>query len=483
VIGTDQQPWLRLDPRMLLVHPAREVVRFLPVLVGILLAGGASGAGPWGLVGVGIPIALGLVRYLTTSYRITGGRVELRRGLLQRHLLSAAIDRVRTVDLTATLAHRVLGLATVVIGTGSVATDADERLELDGLPREQAAALRTQLLQSGAAAIDDAPAPSSTAAAPVVRFEPRWLWYAPFTSGGLVAAAALIGVLSQTTEMFDLRIDLTEDDLSAVTGVTVVGGLVAAVGLVAFLAVAGYLVVNGGFLLTREGGAWHIRRGLVTTRETSLDEARVAGVTRGEPAALRLARGARLSAIVTGLARSGESGAVLVPPAPRATVAGAAAAVLGTSEPMTAPLRAHGPAATRRRYSRALLGSAPVVLVILGAVAAGASAWLLVAVVLPVGVALALARDRARSLGHGLVDRFVVTRSGSLLRHRDALATGHVIGWTFRDSWFQRRAGLVTLDITTAGGKGRIGVPDVRAVDAIALADAATPGLVAPFLK
>ena len=40
--------WHRLDRRMLLVHPVREVVRFLPVLIGFLLfsrgSDGGSGA-------------------------------------------------------------------------------------------------------------------------------------------------------------------------------------------------------------------------------------------------------------------------------------------------------------------------------------------------------------------------------------------------------------------------------------------------------
>jgi len=486
VTETAAQPWLRLDPRMLLVHPIREVVRFLPVLVGILVAGGASGAGAWGALGVGIPVGLGMVRYLTTSYRISDARVELRRGLVQRHTLSTPTDRVRTVDLTATVAHRVLGLATVVIGTGSVATDADDRIELDGLPREAAAALRAQLLQSGTTApgpAADASAPPAAAAVPVARFEPRWLWYAPFTGAGLVAAGALIGALTQVTETFDLRIDLTEDDLAAVTGLLVAGAVAAVAGFVVLLTVVGYLVVNGGFTLTREDRAWHIRRGLLTTRETSIDETRVAGVSRGEPAALRLARGARLSAIVTGLARSGEGGATLVPPAPRDTVAAAAAAVLGTAAPMTAPLRAHGPAATRRRYIRALLGSAPFALLPVGAVAAGAPAGLLVAAMVPVAAALALASDRARSLGHGLVDGFVIARSGSLQRHRAALATSHIIGWTFRDTWFQRRVGLATVDATTAGGTGRIGVPDIPVALAVDLADSATPGLISQFLE
>ena len=71
----------------------------------------------------------------------------------------------------------------------------------------------------------------------------------------------------------------------------------------AVLAVAAYLVNNWGFVLTqtRIDGSWHLRRGLFTTRETSLDDERVGGVSIGEPLGLRLAGGARLSAIVTGL--------------------------------------------------------------------------------------------------------------------------------------------------------------------------------------
>ena len=33
--------WQRLDPRMLLVHPVRELIRFLPALIAIAFAGGA----------------------------------------------------------------------------------------------------------------------------------------------------------------------------------------------------------------------------------------------------------------------------------------------------------------------------------------------------------------------------------------------------------------------------------------------------------
>ncbi|WP_425576048.1 PH domain-containing protein [Nocardioides kongjuensis] len=93
-------------------------------------------------------------------------------------------------------------------------------------------------------------------------------------------------------------------------------------------------------------------------------------------------------------------------------------------------------------------------------------------------------RDRPRrALGHAFVDGHVVMRSGSVLRSRDAVAAGHVIGWNQRATWFQRRAGLVALAATTAGGKGQVHVPDVPVDAAIALAEAATPGLVGQFLE
>ena len=110
--------WHRLDSRMLLVHPVREVGRFLPVLIGFVLFGRFSDGGIWGLIGIGIPITLGLLRYLTTSYRLTAGRVEVRRGLLNKRVVSTPLDRVRTVDLTASPIHRALGLVTLRVGTG-----------------------------------------------------------------------------------------------------------------------------------------------------------------------------------------------------------------------------------------------------------------------------------------------------------------------------------------------------------------------------
>ena len=229
------------------------------------------------------------------------------------------------------------------------------------------------------------------------------------------------------------------------------------------------------------GGDWHLSRGLFTTRETTLDDDRVAGVNLTEPLGVRAARGARLSAIVTGLDRSQQGSSTLVPPAPRAVVERAAVAVLGTAAPgrRTArrrtgrpPYAAAGPAPSAPPRCWSPARSSPS--------SSARPAWLLAAVAL-LPVAALLAADRVRSLGHALVDRHLVARAGSVVRRRRALEVDHVIGWNFRATWFQRRVGLTTLVATTAGGSQAVPVLDVPEDLAVALADEALPDLVSQF--
>jgi putative membrane protein len=489
-------PWLRLDPRMLLVHPVREVGRFLPVLIGVVVVGAGSDRVGWPqLLAVLVPVTIGLARYLTTRYRIHADRVELKRGLVSTHVLSTPLDRVRTVDITASPIQRVLSLATVRIGTG---TGGDDDLDLDGLPAEQARALRAQLLHSIRPAAPtpddgDADAPGLSPAVGgeevVARFETGWLRYAPFTSAGFVALAAVLGVGAQVGDDLGLfgrfEEDPTQLALEVGSAVTVLVLLLGVAATVAAFSVIGYVLANGNFALshTTPDGSWHVRRGLLTTRETSLDDDRLRGVAVGEPAGLRLVRGGRLSAIVTGLDRSESGSSALLPPTPRELVDRVAASVVGSPDPVNAPLVDHGPRARTRRWSRAL-GPAAVLAVVPIVLAATTDLVGLAALApLPLVVGALLGRDRARSLGHALVGDWLVARSGSLTRKRELLATDAVIGWNLSSTWFQRRAGLVTLVATTAGGSQRVVVVDVPEDVGVALAAGAVPGLVDQFVS
>jgi putative membrane protein len=256
---------------------------------------------------------------------------------------------------------------------------------------------------------------------------------------------------------------------------------------VALTSTIGYVLAFWGFRLARHpGGTLHVRRGLVTTRATTIEERRLRGVELSEPLLLRAVGGARCIAIATGLrvGRGAErGGTLLLPPAPEAEAVRVATDVLRAEAPITASLQTHGPRATRRRYTRALTVVVVLILLVVALrwlIDGPAWMWQAALVLLPIGLALAV--DRARQLGHRLVDGWLVTQQGSLVRRRSMLATDGIIGWNVNRSFFQRRAGLATLTATTAAGRQHYEVLDIELDAAIGLADAATPGLLAPFL-
>lgn len=487
-----EQPWQRLNPLMLLVHPVHELARFFPLVLASVVFGSSGGpGGPWYWLGIGVPILLGVTRFLTTRYRITSTQIELRRGLLSKRVLTAPLDRVRTIELTSTPIHRILGLARVQIGTGSAARQGQDRLVLDSLAAAGARELRIALLhRSGQVAEPEPTEPGEPAEVArdrvLLKFDPRWVRYAPLTSSGVVIAAAIAAGLGQLAEAAGDQMDewSLPDPTSWSLWLAIPLGLVLAAVLFAVFAVLGYLVTNWDFRLGVDpaGRSYHVRRGLLTTRETSLETERVRGVELHQPLGLRLGGAARLSAVVTGLGRSSGGTSPLTPPAPREVVTAVGGEVLGGSDALARPLREHGPRALRRRYWRAAASFlVPFAGIAWLAVAQPDWRWLLVPAVLALLLIEPLARDRYRRLGHGLDDRFLVVASGTFAHRRDVLERSGIIGWNITQTWFQRRAGLCTLAATTSAGKQAYRAYDVPLPAAIAVADRAVPGLVSQF--
>ncbi len=253
----------------------------------------------------------------------------------------------------------------------------------------------------------------------------------------------------------------------------------------ALFSVLGYLVSNWGFTLARDrrGRSFHVRRGLFTSRETSLEVERVRGLELSQPLGLRLVGAARLGAVVTGVSKKESGTTQLVPPAPQYVVDTTGAALIGGAESLHLPLTQHGPRARRRRYTRALAVAAllPLAMLVL-ALTTSWPAWTVVAALVTLPVAAALAADRYRRLGHALTEGYLVVRSGTFRGRRDILQRTGIIGWNLNQSWFQRRAGLATLVATTAAGHQAYAAIDIPLEQAVALADEAVPGLLTPFL-
>jgi putative membrane protein len=485
-----EAPWHRLDPRMLVVGPLRNLTGLVPFAIVLLVTGQGEVSTLWYAVGAaGLLVLFGVLRWRTTCYRITAERVELRTGVLNRQRRSVPRDRIRTVDTTATLPHRIFGLSVVQVSAAAAGVDGSG-LSLDAVSKPEAERLRLVLLaRSTVVQTPSAADPAATAPGEeLARLRWSWIRFAPLTVSSLVAVAAVVGTAVNLLD--DLRV-VTGDLVGSagervaahpVVGIALLGVVLAAVAVVGAMAL--FAERWFGYRLTREpDGTLRVRRGLLTRRSLSVAGERLRGVELSEPLLLRAGRGAQAQAISTGLAGGGEGGA-LGPPAPLAEGHRVASVVLRAGPVTRTPLRRHPRAALVRRLNRAVFG----------ALALAAAVWLLdetllgtgrhgvlaLVVLLPAGLLLGV--DRYRSLGHALTPQYLVSRRGALRRRTVALQRRGVIGWTFRQSVFQRRSGIVTLEAVTAAGDGGYAVPDIGCADAVALAAEAVPGLLDPLL-
>lgn len=498
--------WRRLDARMLLVHPLETLVRFLPALLAVVFfRSGSDDHDRWELYAVPVLVAYGVLRWVTTRYRVADGQIELRRGLFTRQTTTARLDRVRTVDLTAQLHHRVLGLAKVEIAT---AGGKAETLVLDSLSTGAGRRLRAELLHRAGgeegtvtATVDD---PGTTPAIPtgqptgqpsgqpsghpsgdelLVRLDPRWVRYAPLTVTGIASAAAIVGFVSQGFSRFVQERSVVREGATWVASLAWWVDVVLLLGVVSLLAVGAYVLTFWGFRLVRnEQGSLHTRRGLLTNRETSIDVGRVRGLQLDEPLGLRLAGAARLRVVTSGLLRERGGSDWLCPPAPDEVVTRLALRIRDDVAAVTGPLTPHGPAARRRRLTRSVVPAT----VAAAALVVARVAWdwhgsLLVAVPLLLVGGVALSLDRYRALGHAVTERHLVTRQGSLDRRRVVLDRDGIIGWTVEQTFFQRRAGLATLVATTAAGRQHYDLVDVPVATAYAVLARVDPDLHAEF--
>ncbi|MFC5063993.1 PH domain-containing protein [Actinomycetospora atypica] len=505
--------WRRLDVRTVLASSVLALGACLaggvPTLAGMRQAGGTAFTVAAVLVVGGTILLVGLaavleyVRLERTRFRIGADRVELHTGIVVRTRKGLARERVRTVEVTADPVLRLLGLATLRIGTGQRSSATDRPLELRALRRADAESVRRELLDRDR---PDEAEPSLAVATPrgdetLAVLDPGWIRFAPISALTPALGVAAFGAVLQGADWIGLQRTVLDETVAAVQALGFVVSLLVGLVVVVVVGTVGSLAVFveswWAFRLTREAGAGglgslHVRRGLLTTRSTTLEENRLRGVAVIEPLGARALGAARLDAVATGLShadgqRSDPKG--LLPVAPLAVVERVVADVLREPAAPTAQvtLRPHPPAARRRRLRwGCAAGLVPAVVVAVLALGFGSltltvTAAVLAVVGIVVGVRLGIVAHR--NLGHGLVGTYVVSRHGAPGRRTVALRRDGILTWSVSQTVFQRRAGLATLWFTTAAGDGRYGVFDLTAADAVAFAVETLGDQLEPFLS
>lgn len=485
-------PWERIDVRIVLAAFLGALVRLVPAALAWWFFDQDDTAAR---VTVAALAAIALVhpanealKYLKVRYRVTPGELQVRKGLLVRSAHAVPLHRIRTVDITAPVIHRLLGLAVLTVGTGSnLMSDPTSGVALAGLRAPVAAALRSRLASEAEIA-----SPPATVERPVqddgTVVELRWAWIVYAMSGVWL----LVGALSVGGTLFGMASAVGRGDWltgGVAAAAAALGAFAVVVGLVVFLlvgTVAGAVTFATGwwgYRLVREpGGTFVASRGLLTTRSFTADRARMRGVTLTSSPLVRLFGGALARPVMTGvsLRQAMNESAALLPTTTRDEAVRLGDTLLGrpllrSLDDGTVRLVTHPPAARRRAVARWLLAD----VLVAGALALGVTlwgwpTWLLAVPVALLPLCVLAGRAAYRALGHALVDDRLYLRRGVVIRRTDVLEVRGISGANVTQSPVQRWLGLAHLVATTAAGEQAYRAVDVAVGDATALAAALT---------
>ena len=453
---TSPEPAHELAPRRL--HPAGIAIlalgalRSLALPLAVAFAGGVMGSGGgepvWRILAFGVFGALiaggaGLVGWMTTTWSVTDGAVQLRRGVLARKETVVPLARVQAVDTVHGPLQRFFGVQGVDVQTAGGGREGE--VKLPAVAPGDVERLRAAV---------QARAAGPAAPAPVVLAERRLargrLAVAAFTAGQvgvllpIVAGAAQLanelGASDPSAAREGLRLapDSTGEWLLAALALLIVAWLLSAAGAVLSFA---------GFTLIREPDRVRIRRGLLARREATLPVGRIHAVRVVEGSLRRPFGLATVRAEVMGYKREAGAARTLFPLLRRAEVEPFLAAVLPELADDLDGL-AGAPRRALRRYLLPPLLAALVAAGVAIVAVPGVGAWPVLLVV----PALALGHGRFAAAGWRLREGRLALRFLRLARTTVLAPAARLQDHSVAQNPFQRRAALADLEVHVGAG-------------------------------
>ncbi len=480
--------WQRLHPFTLAHRALRSLPQLLVLFLPIALSTSGRATAIASLVltiGFGVfLVPLLVAQYTRFRYRVTSREIVLRSGVFSQQTRNIPIERIQRVEILQPLLARAFGTARVLLMTAGGA-GAEGTLEYVSL--QEAHHLRETIRQfqrgaaPGAAAPAEAPAAAPGAAAlaaptaVLFRLTPALLARQGMMRFSLVYIALAFSALQwldiQPDDIVDFflqqRYAAYADYLPQSPAATALLTLVIALALSWLAGIATTVNSYHGYTLAREGvDKLHTVRGLLGRFERTIPLRKVQALVFRQNPIMRRWRYTRLSAQTMGLDEQARGAAPVVPFAPEPAALTLAAEVFGYRPP--AGLTPVSPLHFRRTALRMLFA--------LAVAAGGPAFWwpealwgLLLA---PLLVWLAWAQYRAHR--YHFDGTALVVQRGALWRTVWAVPVSRTQAFSVDATVFQRRLGLVTLSVDTAGASelGGPSIYDLPAANAEALLDA-----------
>lgn len=469
------------------LHPATPFLRSVQLLYAFAFGAIAASTGVGAVLTVLLAAGLAIAAWITLAflrfrYRLTEESLIITHGVLFRQRRVIPRSRIQNVDLRAGVLQQMLGVTTARIETaGGRGTEAT----LHVVSRAEGIRLRAALVararpQAPAAAAEAVTRPADElAAAPIVqpvehetlmrRVTPLELAVAGATAN---RAGLLVGLLLGGDYLFDFvptdwflqrllppelvepgtavnsLVQAAQQDLRAfLTGLVV---------LMLFFALAGWaisvvlsVIRYFDFTLRQSGGQLQVSYGLFTRREKGFRRSRVQNVQIEESILRRWLGLASLRVQTAGYGpqmKSEERMETLTPITRTKEVPSYLTAVYPDFDWETVEWRPSHPRAQRRLFIRRAL--AVVLASGLLALWLGQQALVLLVALVP---AWFLAAAHYRHLGHARAADYMLVREGLWNRRTYIVPIRRIQALHLRQSPFQRRLGLGTLHIETAG--------------------------------
>jgi putative membrane protein len=409
-----------------------------------------------------ISLVAGVLGWLRRLWSFDGDVLHLDEGVFVRNQRRIPVDRIQHVELERSLRHQIFGLAAVRVET---AGGSGAELRLDAIGREEAEALRSQVLDAlraraaapaapgeevegwDAARHGPVPPPPPAPREVLVRLPPGRLLLAGITGPEVVAVFA--SLVFAVDALADFGID--PDEIGRVDLGRTAIALLVLVGVPVWFLVAGLIAVVRKWDLTASisGDELRVTYGLLRKHEFVVRTSRVQDARVAQRLLLRPFGRADLR-VRSAASGGGDASQVDIPLLDTAEID----RVLGRVLPAAVPrprLRPAPPAARRRALVRGSLG-ALLAATTLSLLAVATSRWWFATTAIVLVLGPLVGELSYRGLGWAEAGGVQHSRSGALARRTAIVPSARVQSAAVVSTLLQRRRGLgsVRLDLASS---------------------------------